>query len=63
MPELLAAQREQGQVPVPRKRWDCPVDGCGAFGHAQNSHAAYLAGTRHFEDTHDTTEGIDDAAD
>lgn len=55
MPELTAAQREQAQgAPVRRKRWRCPT--CGQIGWAQNSHAAYLAGTRHYEDEHDPKE-------
>jgi hypothetical protein len=51
-PPLSGAQRNTGAGPPARRyRWRCPT--CGAHGFAQNSHAAYLAGTRHFEDEHD----------
>ena len=58
MPPLPAARREQSPPPpAPRVAWYCP-QGCKPrsepMGRAQNPHAAYLAGIRHFLDVHDT---------
>lgn len=35
-----------------RRLWRCPR--CGAKGYEATSHAAYLAGTTHYEQEHDT---------
>ena len=52
MPPLSPAQRRQGAwPPTPRRRWYCPR--CGDNGWSQDSHAAYLAGTGHYERVHD----------
>ena len=52
MPPLSPAQRRQGAgPPTPRKHWRCPR--CDDDGWAQDAHAAYLAGTGHYERVHD----------
>lgn len=58
MPKLTAAQREQGNIPQPRFRIWCRYCAPPRYiGTAQNAHAAYLAGCRHFEERHDTERG------
>lgn len=57
MPPLTGAQRNLAPAPpAPRCAWYCarckPLN--EPMGHAQNAHAAYLAGIRHFIDHHDT---------
>ena len=51
-PAISAARRMQSAgPPVPRNRWDCPR--CHEHGYSENAHAAYLAGTGHYERVHD----------
>ena len=51
-PAISAARRMQSSgPPAPRNRWDCPR--CHAHGYSENAHAAYLAGTGHYERVHD----------
>jgi hypothetical protein len=59
MPSPSAAQRNTAPAP-PAKRnafycRRCKPNGA-PIGHAQNAHAAYLAGIRHFLETHDMKE-------
>lgn len=54
-PPLEPARRmTHAGPPTPRKGWRCPR--CGATGWSTNAHAAYLAGTRHYEETHDVAD-------
>jgi len=58
VPSIPAARREQNAPPpAQRAPWFCPR--CRPrtvpMGYAQNGHAAYLAGVRHYDETHRET--------